>query len=119
MANVGFRKDTVQKVSQGLFRVLRKKVDSILNNSQSLITKAFYGFSKPPVDTRETIESTGVKASFQKERVAIRFSSENSRDYAQFPLLGLSTSAKYGERNWLKKSAELTTKEILTSKKVF
>lgn len=116
---VGFKKDTVQKVSQGLFKTLKIRVNSILNNSQSLITHAFYGFSKPPVDTRETIESTGVKGTFQKDRIVLRFSSENTNDYAQFPLLGLSTSSKYGERNWLKKSAELASKELLTSKKIF
>lgn len=119
MANIGFRKDTVLKVKQGLFRVLRKKTDEIIFQQTALIKESFYSFSKPPVDTGKTLDTTEVQAIFGQDKAIIRFKSENAGDYAQFPLLGLSTSKKYGVRNWLEKSAKITIRELKKANSIF
>jgi hypothetical protein len=118
---VGFRSDTVLKVKQGLFRTLRKKVDQVISTQTAIVKESFYSFSRPPIDTKRTIKTTDVQAIFGNERALIRFKSANAerRDYAVFPLLGLSTSKKYGVRNWLEKSAKITIRELKKSNSIF
>ena len=121
MADIGFRKDTTRKVSTGLFRVLRKKVDQVIFTATVVVKEAFYSFGEPPVDTGDTIDTTNATAIFGNERAIIRFQSDNAgrNGYAVFPLLGLSTSAKYGPRNWLKKSVDITWRELKKADTIF
>lgn len=118
---VGFRSDTVLKVKQGLFRTLRKKVDQVISTQTAIVQESFYSFSRPPIDTKRTIKTTDAQAIFGQDKAIIRFKSANaeSRDYAVFPLLGLSTSKKYGVRNWLEKSAKITIRELKKSNSIF
>jgi hypothetical protein len=119
---VGFRNDTVLKVKQGLFRVLRKKVDQVISTQTAIVQESFNSFSpKKPIETGRTRDTTDAQAIFGNERAIIRFKSANAqrRDYAVFPLLGLSTSKKYGVRNWLEKSAKITIRELKKSNSIF
>ncbi len=116
---VGFRNDTVLKVKQGLFRVLRKKVDQVISTQTAIVKESFNSFGRPPIDTGETLNTTGVQAIFGQDKAIIRFKSENVDDYAQYPLLGLSTSKRYGVRNWLEKSAKISIRELKKADSIF
>jgi len=120
---IGFRDGTQKKIEQGLFRVLRKKASTVENLATQNVKDAFNRFRKAPVDTGYTKSSTHVKVGVGNRNMLIRFITPNDKEsgdgkrrgYAVFPLLGLSTSAKYGNRNWLKKGAELTKERIINN----
>jgi len=120
---IGFRDGTQKKIEQGLFRVLRKKASTVENLATQNVKDAFNRFRKAPVDTGYTKSSTHVKVGVGNRNMLIRFITPNDKEsgdgkrrgYAVFPLLGLSTSARYGQRNWLKKGAELTKERIINN----
>ena len=121
---IGFREgEVMQKVPRAFFRVLRKKAPVIEKLATYNVKDAFSRFRKAPVDTGYTKSSTHVKVGVGNRNMLIRFITPNDKEsgdgkrrgYAVFPLLGLSTSAKYGNRNWLKKGAELTKERIINN----
>lgn len=120
---IGFRDETQKKIEQGLFSILRKTASRVENLATQNVKEAFSRFNKAPVDTGYTKSSTHVKVWTQNRNMLIRFITPNDKEsgdgkrrgYAVFPLLGLSTSAKYGNRNWLKKGAELTKERLINN----
>jgi|GEM_PF-4821160 len=120
---IGFRSGTQKKIEQGLFRILRKKASTVEKLATHNVKDAFSKFRKAPVDTGYTKSSTFVRVGVGTRNMLIRFTTPNDKEsgdgkrrgYAVFPLLGLSTSARYGQRNWLKKGAELTKKLLINN----
>jgi hypothetical protein len=110
MNRLGFRDDTVQKVERGLFAKLQKNANSFQSIATEQVKGAFTLFSKPPILTGTSQKTTQARVLFGNKKAIIRFESINTGNYFQFPLLGKGTSAKYGERNVLKKGAENTGK---------
>lgn len=112
---IGFRKGTDKQIQRGLFEKVRglSRVYELLGIKN--VKKAFSSFRRPPVDTGETRKATTAKWIWVSNKGILRFYTPNNvpRQWRVFPLLGLSTSKRYGERNWLVKGAELTLKEIL------
>jgi len=108
----GFRENTVQKVKRGLFDSLKTKASLFEQIATANVKRAFFLFPKPPIDTGATQRTTFAKILFGVDKATIRFKSENKGGYGQFPLLGQSTSSKYGERNWLFGGVKLTAKEL-------
>jgi hypothetical protein len=112
---IGFRKGTREQIKKGLF----DKVKGLSRTYELLGIKnvklAFRLFPRPPVDTGQTRRVTSAKWIWAGEKAILRFYTPNDvpRQWRVFPLLGLSTSKKYGERNWLMKGANLTLKELL------
>jgi hypothetical protein len=119
---IGFRQDSEKKINGKLFQELRKKQKLWEYIANRNVQNAFFSFkTKSPIETGQTKKSTKAITFWGGLRLVIRFKSPNNfpsrdgkqRGYAVFPLLGLSTSAKYGQRNWLMAGAKTTLKEIV------
>lgn len=121
MERAGFREGTNRQIETGLMRALRKKIESVATVADRTSRSSFHLFSKPPIDTGKLQRGTKASAIFSdlKNSIRIRFKSSNVDDYGIFPLLGLSTSRKYGERNWLKAAAGITGKELTRGNSIF
>ena len=119
MAWVSYQKRNTEVVTKALFTKVKKNLKKWLLLGQTNLKEQFGIYEKPPVDTGYTRDSSRV---FElTDKLGLRFFTPNDKEsndgklrgYAVFPLLGLSTSKKYGMRNWLKDSATKTLKEIL------
>jgi hypothetical protein len=118
---VGFRAGSEKIITDSLFgklKVKEKLWDTVANKN---VQRAFGLFTKKPILSGRTKNSTKAMTFWGGKRLVIRFKTPNNfasgdgkqRGYAVFPLLGLSTSAKEGDRNWLAKGANLTLNEII------
>ena len=126
---IGFRAGSEQKITQGLFDKIKKKQNKLDETATNYVKRSF-GMFNPPINyDNDPGKSTGLTKAdtkaysfWGKDKFVIRFKTPNNRPsrdgqlrgYAVFPLLGKSTSKKYGERNWLKKGAENTGKNLKT-----
>lgn len=115
---LGFRAGSQQKIERGMFRLLRKKSRTFEILATSNVQEAFSLFKKKPILTGGTRRATNAHVGFGVNKMLIRFRTANDvpRGWRVFPLLGRSTSAKYGERNWLKRGALLTKQRIINNK---
>jgi len=109
---VGFRAGSGEIIKKGFFDKIKSQKSFFQGLATSKVKSAFSMFSKQPVDTGYTKETTKATTFWGADKLVIRFKTPNDKGYAIFPLLGLSTSKKYGQRNWLTKGAELTLKEL-------
>jgi len=117
---IGFRANANIIIKKGLFDKLKKNSRIYESIASKNIKRAFYSFKKPPILTGHTFKTTEATTIWERDRLVTRFSTKNdilagdSRygGYAIFPLFGLSTSRKYGQRNWLVKGALLTLEEL-------
>jgi hypothetical protein len=116
--NIGFRVETKGKIEQGLFDKLRKKQSIFERVATWNVQRAFTLFRKQPILTGGTQRASNAHIAFGTNKMLIRFrtASDGSYSWRYKPLLGMGTSAKYGERNWLRKGAELTRKDIINKK---
>jgi hypothetical protein len=120
---IGFKEGTEKVIITDFFDLIKKDQPKIDKMATENVKQAFGMFDKPVIDTGYTQKSTKAYSFWGKDRFVIRFITPNDRasgdgkmrGYAVFPLLGKSTSKKYGERNWLKKGAEKTFEKILNS----
>lgn len=118
---IGFRDGTDRQIKDDLFNSVKKRSRQWELFANKNVKGAFRLFKKPPVDTGATRKGTSAKSFWGNDKLVIRFKTRNDmpsndgkqRGYAIFPLLGLSTSKKYGERNWLVKGAEKTLEDIV------
>jgi hypothetical protein len=114
MANLGFRAGSEAIIKKGLFDKVRQKQSFWTAIANVNVQKAFTLFAKRPILTGGTKKATTAVSFWKGEKLIIRFKTPNDvpRGWRVFPLLGLSTSRKYGERNWLVKGAKLTLNDI-------
>jgi len=105
----GFRSGTKQIMKKGLFDKL-KLINPYLASKATETVKAQFGkYSKVPILSGYTQKSTKAISTLGDKALVIRFKTPNDKEsgdgkqrgYAYFPLMGLSTSRKYGKRNWL------------------
>lgn len=123
---IGFRGGADKKIIKGLFDRLKRKQNEFDDFATRTVKKQFGLFATPINYDNDPGKSTGYTQKTTKaysfwgaNRLVTRFITPNdapSRDgklrgYAVFPLLGKSTSKKYGERNWLLAGAKATRKE--------
>lgn len=119
-ARIGFRSGTQQIIEKSLFGILKKNEKSWVLSATRNVKSAIFFFLKPVILTGYTQKTTHVQSFLTKSNLTLRFITPNKgrNGYAVFPLLGLSTSRKYGARNWLKKGAEQTIKDIKKTKTI-
>jgi hypothetical protein len=118
--HIGFRQGTERRIKKDLFDMVQREGKKYESLATKNVKTAFRLFKKSPVDTGATRKGTRAIAFWGASKLVIRFRTANDmpsndgkqRGFAVFPLLGLSTSKKYGERNWLVKGAEKTLKDI-------
>ena len=118
---IGFRNGTDKQIVRGLFDKIKAKQKEF-DEFATKTVKAQFGLFDMPIDsgTGYTQKTTKAYSFWGKDRLVTRFITPNdapSRDgklrgYAVFPLLGMSTSKKYGARNWLWAGARATLKEV-------
>jgi hypothetical protein len=127
---VGFASGTREIIITDFFSLLKKSQPKIDKMATETVKEQF-GLFNPPINyDNDPGKSTGLTKAdtkaysfFGDKNLVIRFKTPNNRPsrdgqlrgYAVFSLLGLSTSKKYGERNWLKKGAEKTFEKIANS----
>lgn len=101
-------------ITNDLFNSLKKQSQEWQKRATVNAKNAFFlnPFPKDPVDTGKTQKSTDTRAFITQSVFAIRFFTPIDDGYEIFPFLGLSTSKKYGVRNWLEEGAKATAKEI-------
>ena len=127
---IGFKRGTEKVIITDFFDLIKKDQPKIDKMATENVKEAF-GLFDPPINyDNDPGKSTGLTKAdtkaysfWGKDKFVIRFKTPNNRPsrdgklrgYAVFPLLGKSTSKKYGERNWFKKGAEKTFEKILNS----
>jgi len=118
--SIGFRVETKGKIEQKLFRVLRKKQNVFEQIATWNVQEAFYSpsFPKPPIKTGGTKRASNAHIAFGVNKMLIRFRTAMGPgfEWRVDPFFGWGTSTKYGVRNWLRKGAEITKRDIINKK---
>lgn len=107
-----FEQLSKELITKDLFSSLKSNSSQWLKVAQSQSKNAFTGWNKNPIDTGKTRDSTSAKTFITNNIFAIRFFTPIDDGYEIFPFFGLSTSKKYGTRNWLERGAKTTAEQI-------
>lgn len=104
------------KINKAMLNSLTKRRREITKIADSNSRTAFRSpdFTRPPIDTAFTLDSTSARVVVRKTKnpgMSIFFETNNV-DYVIYPYFGLGTNRKYGPRPWLKVGAKNTLKDL-------
>ncbi len=105
-------KQQTEDIINGLLQKVAQNKATLSKNSTSAIKKAYYGFSKAPIDTGESQRQSAAILTIGK---TILVDTKIDTNYAKFFAFGLGSNRKYGERNPLKAAEDDIVKLIINT----